>query len=327
MNRREFITLIGSAAAAWPLVARAQQPAMPAVGYLNAGEKDLTSFRFTAFRQGLNETGFVEGRNVVVEYRWAEGHYDRLPALAADLVRSQVAVIVATGSPAAGLAAKAATTSVPVVFSSGSDPVKLGLVSSLSRPDGNLTGVNLYSAELITKQLDLLHELLPHAGNVAVLVNPAAPYAILEAEDARAAVRAHGQQLEIMQVSTQLDIDASFAAIVQKRIDVVLIATDRLFVENVDQIVALAARHAVPVMHYLHEYVAAGGLMSYGTSYSESYRQVGVYTGRILKGAKPGDLPVVQPNKFDLAINLKTAKALGLTVSSQLLARADEVIE
>ena len=216
MRRREFIALLGGAAAAWPLVARAQQPAMPTVGYLNAGEKDLTSFRFTAFRQGLNETGFVEGRNVVIEYRWAEGHYDQLPALAADLVRSQVAVIVATGSPAAGLAAKAATTSVPIVFSSGSDPVKLGLVSSLSRPDGNLTGVNLYSAELITKQLDLLHELLPHAGNVAVLVNPAAPYAILEAEDARAAVRAHGQQLEIMQVSTQRDIDASFVAIVQK---------------------------------------------------------------------------------------------------------------
>ena len=267
MNRREFITLIGSAAAAWPLVARAQQPAMPAVGYLNAGEKDLTSFRFTAFRQGLNETGFVEGRNVVIEYRWAEGHYDRLPALAADLVRSQVAVIVATGSPAAGLAAKAATTSVPVVFSSGSDPVKLGLVSSLSRPDGNLTGVNLYSAELITKQLDLLHELLPHAGNVAVLVNPAAPYAILEAEDARAAVRAHGQQLEIMQVSTQAGHRCQLCRDCPKIFDAVLIATDRLFVENFDQIVALAARHAVPVMHYLREYVAAGGLMSYGTSY------------------------------------------------------------
>jgi putative ABC transport system substrate-binding protein len=320
LRRRQFITLVGGTAVAWPLVARAQEPATPTVGYLNAGEKDLTSFHFTAFRQGLNETGFGEGRNVVIEYRWAEGHYDRLPALAADLVRGQVAVIVATGSPAAGLAAKAATTSVPIVFSSGSDPVKLGLVNRLSRPDGNLTGVNLYSAELITKQLDLLHELLPHAGNVAVLVNPAAPYAILEAEDARAAVRAHGQQLEIMQVSTQLDIDASFAAIVQKRIDVVLIATDRLFVENVDQIVALA-RHAVPVMHYLHKYVAAGGLMSYGTSYSESYRQVGVYTGRILKGAKPGDLPVVQPNKFDLAINLKAAKALGLTLPPQLLAR------
>jgi putative tryptophan/tyrosine transport system substrate-binding protein len=327
MQRREFITLFGGAAAGWPLAARAQQPAMPVIGYLNAGAKDLTNFLFAAFHQGLSETGFVEGRNVAIEYRWAEGHYDRLPALAADLVRARVAVIAATGSPAAGLAAKTATTSIPIVFSSGSDPVKLGLVNSLSRPDGNLTGVNLYSAELITKQLDLLHELLPQAGNVAVLLNPAAPYAILEAEDARAAVRAHGQKLEIMQASTQRDIDASFAAIVQKRIDAVLIATDRLFAQNSDQIVTLSARYAVPVMHYLREYVAAGGLISYGTSFTEGYRQVGVYTGRILKGAKPGDLPVVQPTKFDLVINLKTAKALGLTVPPQLLGRADEIIE
>jgi putative ABC transport system substrate-binding protein len=326
MRRRKFITLLGGAAA-WPLAARAQQPAMPVIGYLNAGTPAPTGFPVAAFRQGLSEAGFVEGRNVAIEYRWAEGHYDRLPALAADLVRSRVAVIAATGSPAAGLAAKTATTSIPIVFSSGSNPVKLGLVSSLSRPDGNLTGVNLYSAELITKQLDLLHELLPQAGNVAVLVNPAAPYVVLEAEDARAAVRAHGQKLEIMQASTQRDIDASFAAIAQKRIDAVLIATDLLFTQNSDQIVALAARHAVPVMHYLREYAAAGGLISYGTSFSEGYRQVGVYTGRILKGAKPGDLPVVQPTKFDLVINLKTAKALGLTVPPQLLGRADEIIE
>jgi putative ABC transport system substrate-binding protein len=218
--------------------------------------------------------------------------------LAADLVRARVAVIAATGSPAAGLAAKAATTSIPIVFSSGSDPVKLGLVSSLSRPDGNLTGVNLYSGELITKQLDLLHEFLPQAGKIAVLVNPAAPYAILQTEDARAAVRAHGQQLEITQAFTQRDIDASFAAIVQKRIDAVLIATDGLFAQNSDRIVTLSARHAVPVMHYLREYAVAGGLMSYGPSFSEGYRQVGVYTGRILKGAKPGDLPVMQPTSL-----------------------------
>ena len=264
---------------------------------------------------------------MAIEYRWADGHYDRLPALAAELVRSRVAVIVATGSPAAGLAAKTATTSIPVVFSSGSNPVKMGLVNSLSRPDGNLTGVNLYSAELVTKQLDLLHEMLPQAGNVAVLVNPAAPYVVQEAEDARAAAHAHGQQLEIMQASTQRDIDATFAAVAQKRNDAVLIATDRLFAENSDQILVLAARHAIPVMHYLREYAAAGGLLSYGTSFTDGYRQVGVYTGRILKGAKPGDLPVVQPTKFDLVINLKTAKTLGVTIPPMLLARADEVIE
>ncbi|HZL62064.1 MAG TPA: ABC transporter substrate-binding protein [Pseudolabrys sp.] len=326
MKRRDFITLLG-AAAAWPFAARAQQPALPVIGYLNAGTPAPTGFPVAAFRRGLSEAGFDEGRNVAIEYRWAEGHYDRLPALAADLVRRRVAVIAATGSPAAGSATKAATTSIPIVFSSGSDPVKLGLVSSLSRPEGNLTGVNLYSAELITKQLDLLHELLPQAGNVAVLVNPAAPYVVQEAEDARAAVRAHGQQLEIMQASTPRDIDASFAAIAQQKINAVLIATDLLFTQNSDRIVALAARHAVPVMHYLREYAAAGGLMSYGTSFSEGYRQVGVYTGRILKGAKPGDLPVVQPTKFDLVINLKTAKTLGLTIPPMLLARADEVIE
>jgi putative ABC transport system substrate-binding protein len=327
MRRREFITLLGGAAVGWPRVARAQQAAVPVVGYLNAGAPAPSAYLVAAFRQGLNETGFVEGRNVAIEYRWAEGLNDRLPVLAAELVGRHVAVLVATGGPAVGLAAKTATTLIPIVFTSASNPVKMGLVSSLSRPNGNLTGVNLYSAELITKQLDLLHELLPQAGNVAVLVNPAAPYAILEAEDAHAAVRARGQQLEIMRASTQRDIDASFAAIALQRIDAVLIATDVLFTQNRDQLVALAARHAIPVMHYLREYAAAGGLISYGTSFSEGYRQVGVYTGRILKGAKPGDLPVVQPTKFDLVINLKTAKTLGLTVPPMLLARADEVIE
>jgi putative ABC transport system substrate-binding protein len=324
VKRREVITLLGSAAASWPLVARAQQPAMPVIGFLNSASPDPYAYLVRAFRQGLSETGYGEGSNVVIEYRWAEGQYDRLPALADDLVRRQVSVIAATSTPAA-LTAKAATTTVPIVFSTGSDPVKLGLVGSLSLPGGNVTGVTQLNVEVGPKRLELARELLPAATVVALLVNPTNP--IAETLDLRAAARTLGLQLHVLRASTEGEIDDAFVILVRLRAGALVIGSDVFFNTRSEQLAALAVRHAVPAIFHLREFVAAGGLMSYGGSLRDSYRGAGGYTGRILKGDKPADLPVQQSTKVELIINLKTANALGLTIPLPLLARADEVIE
>jgi putative ABC transport system substrate-binding protein len=326
MRRRKFITLLGGAAAAWPLASRAQQPAIPVIGYLNNGSPESDSSRLTGLRRGLNEIGYVEGRNFVIEYRWAGNQPDRLAALAADLVQLRVAVIVAAGVLPA-LTAKAVTTSSPIVFVVGADPVQLGLVASLNRPGGNLTGFNTFAGELGAKALALLHELVPSTATIGFLENPNNPSFELQTRDVLAAAPAIGLKVQMLKASTDREIDAAFASLVQARIGALLVGNDLFFNSRIEQIVALAARHAMPTMYSFHEFVAAGGLISYGTSLMERYRQVGLYVGRILKGEKPADLPVVQPTKFQLVINLKTAKALGLTVPDKLLAVADEVIE
>jgi putative ABC transport system substrate-binding protein len=325
VRRRKFITLCGGAAA-WPLAARAQQSAIPVIGYLNYGSPESDAPRLTGLRRGLNETGYVEGRNFVIEYRWAGNQADRLPALAADLVQLRVAVIVATGPPPA-LAAKAATTSIPIVFLVGADPVQLGLVTSLNRPGGNLTGFNGFNGELGSKGLALLHELVPSAATIGVLANPNNPVSEVTTRDVLAAAPALGLKVHLLKAGTDREIDAAFASLVQARTIALLVAGDFLFNSRIEQIVALASRHAIPTMYSLREFVVAGGLIGYGTSLIESYRQVGLYTGRILKGENPADLPVIQTTKFELIINLKTAKTLGLEAPAKLLALADEVIE
>jgi putative ABC transport system substrate-binding protein len=326
-NRRGFITLLASATAAWPLAARAQQPAMPVIGMLNPQSPGLVSQFVDAFHRGLAETGYVEGQNVAIEYRWAEGRFDRFPELAADLVRHKVSVIAAPAN-APALAAKAATSAIPIVFGVGEDPVKLGLVASLARPDGNATGINFFPVEVVAKRLGLLRELVPAAIRVAVLANPA--NVAITSSTLRAvepAARALGMQVHIYDASTIEEIDAAFATLVSEQFDALFVAPDPFFQTRRVQFAALAARHALPAAYSVRQFVEAGGLMSYGTSLVDMYRQVGLYTGRILKGEKPADLPVVQSTKFELVINVQIARMLGLAVPPSLLAIADEVIE
>jgi putative ABC transport system substrate-binding protein len=320
------MTLLGGVAAAWPLWVRAQQP-MPVIGYLSAGSlKTDNTIRLTPFRQGLHETGYVESQNVTIEYRWAEGEYDRLPALAADLVRRQVTVIAAAGIPPT-VAAKAATSTIPIVFVLGIDPAEFGLVAGLNQPGGNITGAAILSVELSSKRLDLLHELLPTAPVLAVLVNPTDPRTEPETRSLQDAARSLGLQLRILSASTASEIDAAFGTLSALRVGALAVTGDAFFTNRRDQILALTARHAMPAIYEWREFAAAGGLMSYGPDLADSYRQAGVYTGKILKGAKPADLPVQQVAKVELVINLKTAKTLGLTFPLPLLGRADEVIE
>jgi len=326
MKRRELIFLLGGAALAWPHSTRAQQKAMPVVGYLATTSPGAYAPYMAAFRQGLSETGYVEGKNLAIEYRWAEGHYDRLPALAADLVGRKVDVIVARSTPSAR-AAKSATSSIPIVFTSGADPVTTGLVASLSRPGGNLTGFSIFTRELNPKRLELLSELVPQARVIALLMNPTNRGSERDIRDLQEAARTKGVQLPILRAGTDGEIDAAFASLVQLQAGALVVAADPFFERRRDRVVALASRHAVPAIYAWREYAASGGLISYGINLTALSRQTGVYAGRILKGAKPADLPVQQPTRFELVINLKAAKALGLAVPQALLARADEVIE
>ena len=320
------MTLIG-AAAAWPLPARAQQPAMPLVGYLGGLSPVTFAPRLAAFRKGLAETGYIEGQNVAIEYRWAEGQYDRLPALAADLVRRQVAVIAAMGGDAPALAAKAASTTIPIVFAVAADPVKAGLVSGLNRPGGNLTGVNFLLNMIAAKLFEVLNETVPKATTIGFLVNPSGPEAESAISEVSLASQALGLELFVVKASSENKIDAAFATLAQERVGALLVGNDVFFYSRREQIVALAARHAMPAIYNVREFAQAGGLMSYGTSVDDAQRQAGVYVGRILQGSKPGDLPIQQAVKVELALNLKTAKSLGITIPTSLLLRADEVIE
>jgi putative ABC transport system substrate-binding protein len=327
VRRREFITLLGGTAAAWPLAARAQQPTMPVIGFLGSDSPDLYADRLRAFWQGLKETGYIEGQNLAIEYRWAEGRNDRLPALATDLSRRPVAVIAASTTPSA-LALKAATATIPIVFFVAGDPVALGLVASLNHPGGNLTGTTTLTLEVGQKWLQLLHEMVPTATTFALLVNPTSPnLAEAQSLDLQKAARALGLQVHLLQASTDQDFDTVFATLVKLRAGGLVISSDSFFFTRSEQLAALAARHAVPAIFGFREFAAAGGLMSYGASVTDQHRTLGVYTGRILKGEKPSDLPVQQATKVELIINLKTAKALGIEIPPMLLARADEVIE
>jgi putative ABC transport system substrate-binding protein len=367
MKRREFIAMLGGVAVAWPHAARAQQPRMPVIGYLGSNRdlqisrirlSDRTSRlhprhvvpkpaqayetevpvkaagsprplrdQLAALYRGLKDTGYIEGQNVTIEYRWAEGQYDRLSSLAAELVQRQVTAIVATGGTTSALAAKAATTTIPIVFTSGTDPIEAGLVASLNRPGGNITGVTFFSDVLDAKRLELLHELVPNVGRIALLVNPNNTRVEAQLRDTQEAAARLGIRLIVLNASTEPEIDTSFAILVREGASALLVASDAFFYSRHNQLVALAARHAVPAIYQLREFTAAGGLMSYGASLAEVYHQAGVYTGRILKGEKPADLPVIQSTKFELVINLKTAKALGVAVSNAIQLLADEVIE
>jgi ABC-type uncharacterized transport system substrate-binding protein len=326
-NRREFVTLLGGAAAAWPLAARAQQAAVPVIGYLGAQSPAAFASRVTAFRQGLGETGYVEGRNVAIEFRWAEGQHDRLPALAAELVARRVAVIVAPGGAPAAIAAKSVTTTIPIVFEMGADPIAMGLVTSLNRPGGNLTGVSSLNVEVTPKRLEILREAIPTATVVAVLLNPTSPTADSQLRNLQEAARALGLQLNVLHASSARDFDPVFASLLQLRASGLVVASDTFFATHGEQLAAITVRHAVPAIHQSRDFTLAGGLMSYGGSFVESHRQAGVYTGRVLKGDKPADLPVQQVTKVELLINLKTAKTLGVTFPLSLSGRADQVIE
>jgi putative tryptophan/tyrosine transport system substrate-binding protein len=328
VRRREFITLIGSATAAWPIAARAQQPAMPVVGFLNSQSPDTLADRLRGFHRGLKENGFVEGENVSIDYRWAENQVDRLPVLAAELVRRRVAVIATTGGPGVVLAAKAATTTIPIVFVVPEDPVRSGLVASLARPDGNATGINLLSLELVAKRLELLREMVPGAVRVAVLVNQAnAAFAETTSKDMEPAARAMGLQIQFLKASTSREIDAAFVTLARQRPDALFVGNDPFFTSRRVQLANAAAHHSILATFGSREIVEAGGLMSYGVNIVDAWHQLGTYVGRILKGAKPTELPVLQSSKFELVINAQTARTLGLTVPEKLLVGADEVIE
>jgi len=327
MRRRDFIIFLAGAMAAWPLAARAQQKAMPVIGVLHTGSPGPSFAPFmAAFRQGLSEAGYVEGQNLAIEYRWAEGHYDRLPALAADLVGRKVDLIMASSPPSA-LAAKSATSTIPIVFRSGADPVADGLVASLARPGGNLTGVSFVADELTAKRLELLSELVPRAGVIALLMNPNNATAERIIRDVQEAARTKGLQLHVLKASSESEIDTAFASLVQLHAGALVVGADPFLTGRREQLVALASRHAVPSIYAWREFAASGGLISYGPSLTSAFRLVGTYAGKVLKGAKPADLPVQQPTKFELVINLKTAKALGLTIAQSLLVRADEIIQ
>jgi putative tryptophan/tyrosine transport system substrate-binding protein len=328
MRRRDFLTLIGGGTVTWPLAVRAQQPALPVVGFIQGGSADGSPRNVAAFRKGLNETGYVEGQNVTVEYHWLEGRFDRLPALTADLVQRRVAVIATPAGIAAALAAQAATTTIPIVFSVGEDPVRLGLITSLGRPGGNATGINFFTQEVVAKRLRLLHDLVPKAVRIAVLVNPAnAPATESTLREVREAAPTLGLQIQILNVTTIGEIDAAFATLARERPDALFVPPDAFFTSRPVQFATLTAIHKIPATYSCRDFVAVGGLMSYGTDYADNYRQVGVYTGSILKGAKAADLPVVQSTKFELVINLQTARALGIDVPPGVLSIADEVIE
>ena len=326
-RRRQFITLLGGAAAAWPLAARAQQRTFPVIGLLSSRSLAVDTPLIALIRQGLNETGIIEGQNVTIDYRWADGQYDRLAGLAAALVRQHVAVIVTIGGEPSALAAKAATATIPIVFVGGSDLVRSGIVTSLHRPGGNITGVSTFIAEMEPKRLGLLRELRPHATTTAALVDPAYFQSEIQISDIQTAARSVGQDINILNARTIREIDAAFGTLAQMHADTLLVAADPLFFTRVTQLVVLSARHAIPTLYSRREFAAAGGLMSYGANQDDSYRLLGVYAARILKGEKPGDLPVQLPTKFELVINLSTANALGLEIPPTLLARADEVIE